>query len=138
MTPQSAPLRDAQSVQRQSQNLWLKALESLEGDLKAEFALENIPHADIPSILLMVVQDKKQVCLKKRWKYRKSNGEEVILRDVLENIAGWLEKFKAVGDSVIQYDPAHTALPWARVRFLLQVHCPKDDQAETLTLARSR
>jgi hypothetical protein len=29
--------------------------------------------------------------------------------------------FKQVGDVAVQYDPAHAALPWAGIRFLLQV-----------------
>ena len=33
----------------------------------------------------------------------------------------WVEKFKEVGDTIIQYDPGHAALPWAGVRFVLQV-----------------
>ncbi|KAI9655980.1 MAG: hypothetical protein M1821_005041 [Bathelium mastoideum] len=121
MASQTLPLRASQDLQRQSRSLWLKALESLKGDLKAEFAFENIAHVDVPTVLLTLVQDKKQICLKKRWKFKRSNGEEIVLRDVLEKIAFWLEKFKAIGDIVVQYDPAHSALPWAGVRFILQV-----------------
>jgi hypothetical protein len=33
----------------------------------------------------------------------------------------WVDKFKTIGDNAIQYDPAHAALPWAGVRFILQV-----------------
>lgn len=32
-----------------------------------------------------------------------------------------MEKFKGVGDVAVQYDPGHAALPWAAIRFLLQV-----------------
>lgn len=56
-----------------------------------------------------------------RWKYKKSNGEDVILRDLFEKMAKWVNKFKEFGDIAVQYDPAHAALPWACVRFLLQV-----------------
>jgi hypothetical protein len=35
-----------------------------------------------------------------------------------------VEKFKEVGDMIVQYDPGHAALPGAGVRLLLQV----DDQ----------
>ena len=49
------------------------------------------------------------------------NGKEIVLRDVLEKIIRWLNYFKAVGDAAVQYDPGHAALPWAGVRFLLQV-----------------
>jgi predicted nicotinamide N-methyase len=36
-------------------------------------------------------------------------------------IIAWLDKFKQVGNMVVQYDPHHFALPWAGVRFLLEV-----------------
>lgn len=48
-------------------------------------------------------------------------GKKVIVRDVLSKIAHWIEMFKSVGDQVISYDPGHAALPWAGIRFLLQI-----------------
>lgn len=59
--------------------------------------------------------------LRKRWKYTKPNGDTIIVRDVLEKIVRWIEKFKDTGDIIVQYDPSHAALPWAAVRFLLQI-----------------
>jgi hypothetical protein len=59
--------------------------------------------------------------MQRRWKFKKSNGEDVILRDVLEKMAKWVNKFKELGDIVAQTDPVYAALPWAGVRFLLQV-----------------
>lgn len=32
-----------------------------------------------------------------------------------------MDKFKVVGDQAVQYDPGHAALPWACVRFFLQL-----------------
>ena len=32
-----------------------------------------------------------------------------------------MNKFKEVGDIAVQYDPGHAALPWAAIRFFLQV-----------------
>ncbi|KAL9076264.1 MAG: hypothetical protein Q9157_003711, partial [Trypethelium eluteriae] len=122
------PLHDTQDGYQQSQDLWLKALETLDGDLKTELIIENIAHVDLPTMLLKIVQDKKQVCLKKRWKYRRSNGEEIVLRDILEKITRWLEKFRAIGDTVATYDPTHAALPWAGVRFIIQVYHTNDYQ----------
>jgi len=58
--------------------------------------------------------------LKGRWKLKKGN-KEVIIRDQLEKVVLWVEIFKEVGDNAIQCDPAHAALPWAGVRFFLQV-----------------
>jgi hypothetical protein len=40
----------------------------------------------------------------------------------LEKIIAWVIKFKEVGDLAVQYDPIHAALPWAGVRFFLQVN----------------
>lgn len=59
--------------------------------------------------------------LRKRWKYTKPNGDTIIVRDVLEKIVRWIEKFKDTGDIIIQYDAGHAALPWAAVRFLLRI-----------------
>lgn len=41
--------------------------------------------------------------------------------DLFRKIVKWIDLFKQVGDTVVQYDPVHAALPWAGVRFLLQV-----------------
>lgn len=56
----------------------------------------------------------------KAWKFR-FRGRDIILRDVAGKIVLWLGKFKDVGDVVVNYDPAHAALPWAAIRFLLSV-----------------
>ena len=40
---------------------------------------------------------------------------------MLEKIIRWVDTFKQIGDVAVQYDPAHAALPWAGIRFLLQV-----------------
>ena len=55
-----------------------------------------------------------------QWKV-KFGGEEVVLRDVGMQILRWVDTFKEIGDTIVQYDPVHAALPWAGVRFLLQV-----------------
>lgn len=31
-----------------------------------------------------------------------------------------MNKFKDVGDAIMQYDPGHAALPWAGIRMILQ------------------
>ncbi|PVH80192.1 hypothetical protein DL98DRAFT_208852 [Cadophora sp. DSE1049] len=32
----------------------------------------------------------------------------------------WIEKIKGIGDTIVQYDPGHAALPWAAARLFLQ------------------
>ena len=56
----------------------------------------------------------------KSWRI-KVKGEEVNLKDIGANIVCWLNKFVAIGDIIVQYDPVHTALPWAAFRFFLTV-----------------
>lgn len=48
-------------------------------------------------------------------------GDVIVLRDIAMKIMQWVDKFKQIGDIVVQYDPGHAALPWAASRFLLQV-----------------
>ena len=49
------------------------------------------------------------------------NGETVVLRDIFAKMVHWIDAFKQIGDIVVQYDPGHAALPWAGVRFILQI-----------------
>lgn len=70
---------------------------------------------------LQAVQAKQRTCLQKRWTRKTNSGRRIIIRDVLDKIAFWINKFKEIGDIAVQYDPTHASLPWAGVRFLLQV-----------------
>lgn len=43
------------------------------------------------------------------------------LRTILGRIVGWIDRFKQVGNNVVQYDPVHSALPWAAVCLCLDI-----------------
>lgn len=43
------------------------------------------------------------------------------MRDIFNKMVVWIDMFKQIGDTFIQYDPGDAALPWAGVRFILQV-----------------
>lgn len=45
----------------------------------------------------------------------------VTLKEEADKIVRWLDRFKAVGDVAVNVDPVHAGLPWAGVRFLLEV-----------------
>jgi hypothetical protein len=107
-----------------SQSLWHKALETLDEELKTSLDFKEATHGDILSAALKVAQEKKQVCVQKRWTLKKRNGEIIILRDVVEKIIVWVEKFIAIGDAAMQYDPGHAAPAWAAFRSVLQVISP--------------
>ncbi|KAI4129777.1 MAG: hypothetical protein LQ338_002087 [Usnochroma carphineum] len=103
-------------------DLWDRAVDALSDEDKQAIDFSNVD--DKPSILsdlLKAAEEKRQVCMQKRWKYTKKNGEIIILRDVCDKLIGWVNKFKEVGDVAVQYDPAHASLPWAAVRFFLQL-----------------
>ena len=72
-----------------------------------------------------VTEKSREECVKRRWRYTRKSGESVILVDLFGKIVKWIDLFKQVADIAIQYDPAHAALPWAGIRFLLQVRSTK-------------
>lgn len=108
------------AVTAPAQNPWDEAYDLLDPDLKASLGGVRNPKVDVLQRVLDVAEDKKKACLAHPWKFKKPGGGEIIIRDVLEKIIVWVDRFKAVGDTAVQYDPVHAALPWAGVRFLLQ------------------
>ena len=78
---------------------------------------------DILSDLQVLTESAKGDCIKKRWRFKKPgcNGETVVLRDIFHKMIVWIDMFKQIGDTAVQYDPAHATLPWAGVRFILQI-----------------
>jgi hypothetical protein len=109
------------SNNRRSENLWDKAAEALTDSDKQQIDFSRFDKLAVLNDLLGVVEEKKRLCTDKLWKYKKRDGEVVILRDSLEKVVKWVNKFKEVGDAAVQYDPSHAALPWAGVRLFLQV-----------------
>jgi hypothetical protein len=73
------------------------------------------------SELHALTEQSRQECIKRKWRYRRKSGETVIVSDLFNKVISWIDLFKQVGDTAAQYDPVHAALPWAGVRFLLQV-----------------
>ena len=71
--------------------------------------------------ILSIVESQKQRSVRKQWHINRDNKEPFIFREKLGKIASYIIKFKEIGDVLTQYDPAHAAIPWAAVRFTLQV-----------------
>jgi hypothetical protein len=103
-----------------SRNIWDEALLSLPEDEKSKLNIVQADEDDILRKVLAVVEERKEKCIGKQWKVKKFDGSEVVVRRKLEKVATWVNKFKEVGNQVANYDPAHAALPWAAVRFILQ------------------
>lgn len=113
----------SRTIQRLTETLWDRAFDSLDPDLKATLAQIKSHRRDILAAVSEKATEKRDLCLQKRWKFKKPTGDVVILRDILEKIVTWVARFKEVVDTAVQFDPSHAALPWAAVRFLLQASC---------------
>ena len=114
-------------MNRDSSDLWAAALNTLSEEDKKLVVFDGQHKLDVLSDLGQLVSNAKEDSIKKRWRFhRPGDGQTVILRDLFSKIVVWIDRFKEVGDIVVQYDPVHAALPWAGVRFLLQVRrlCP--------------
>ena len=117
-----APGPQAEMVSDKSEagNLWDQALGSVsEKDKNTLAANKTESKLDIEE-LLVAARAKRDICLENQWEFE-FRGRAVNLRYQADKTISWLTKFKEVGDIAIQYDPSHAALPWAGIRFLLQV-----------------
>ena len=71
--------------------------------------------------ILSTVEAEREACESNRLVVNRGPDKDpIILHEVFSNIAGWIEKFVAIGNTAVQYDPGHAALPWAAVRLVLQ------------------
>lgn len=107
-----------------SKDLWASALNTLtESDRQQLRFHEGQDELSILIDLQELTERAKDLCVKKRWRLPipGRNGETVVLRDIFKKMIVWIDKFKQIGDTVVQYDPGHAALPWAGVRFILQI-----------------
>jgi hypothetical protein len=70
-------------------------------------------------------QAKREACEDKRWIFT-AGGHTLRLLDEADKVILWLDRFKQVGDIVVNADPIHAGLPWAGIRLLLEVrlHAP--------------
>lgn len=109
-------------IAAKARDLWAIALGKLTDEEKAavptnssDFKLQTLED------LRIVVAQKRDECEDKSWKFEYKD-RQIILRDVAEKIIHGINKFKEIGDIAVNFDPVHAALPWAGVRFLLQVN----------------
>jgi hypothetical protein len=59
----------------------------------------------------------------KKWSWEYC-GRQVYVQDQADKLVRFIDKFKSVGDAVANIDPVHIGLPWAGVRFVLEVFQP--------------
>jgi hypothetical protein len=115
-----APRTGTASQKSERGNLWDRALAGLpEEDKNTLKTNETTSNLDIEE-LLSAVRMKREICLRNQWEFA-FRGRVINLRYQADKIISWMVKFKEIGDIAVQYDPSHAVLPWAGIRFLLQV-----------------
>lgn len=100
--------------------LWSEAAAELSSKARAALGIGKAGMSTSIDDLLTEVEKKRDECGKNGWEFE-FRGRKIVLREQADNVITCLNKFKEIGDVIVQYDPAHAALPWAGVRFLLQV-----------------
>jgi hypothetical protein len=113
---------EASLQQGTSSGLWEAAFNALSAEDKKDLEFARAEKRLQPSDIVQVVERRKQDCVEKQWVlYTNKAGDKVPVRDVLAKVVDWIEKFKGVADTVVQFDPGHAAIPWAVVKMLFQV-----------------
>ncbi|KAI1368511.1 hypothetical protein F5Y08DRAFT_296011 [Xylaria arbuscula] len=85
--------------------------------------------------MIDLATEKQRQCEKSGWETFQLGEYVVSLGDITSKMIIWLNKFKEVGDILVQYDPVHAALPWAAVRFCLQaIVTTKEQMAASLAI----
>ncbi|KAJ9255993.1 hypothetical protein DTO195F2_6041 [Paecilomyces variotii] len=105
-------------------SLWSRALSSLPPKDQRIFQISSTSTPDAKGILqdiLSALERQRDRCKRDVWTTISVGGKELVIRDLCAKIASYVKKFMEVVDVAVQYDPVHAALPWAGVRFLLQL-----------------
>jgi predicted P-loop ATPase len=97
-------------------DLWLQALDKLSAENSAVIGT-SIPQKLNVAETSSLFDDVKEAVQKqarqhegKRWTVN-FGGRKVVLRDKVQKILFWVEKFKGIGDVISSVDPVHAALP---------------------------
>ncbi|KAI5813443.1 hypothetical protein BZA77DRAFT_358084 [Pyronema omphalodes] len=97
-------------------SLWIEAFESNSLDDRERATLQVI---DFQTNAVKSVSEARS-CAEEVLKEKKEKYPKV------QKLIKWMDRFKEVGDIIVQYDAGHAALPWAGVRLLLKVIMPTD------------
>ncbi|KAL6366068.1 hypothetical protein LRP88_00164 [Fusarium phalaenopsidis] len=111
----------SESLRASGDDLWSAAIRTLGDELTSQIDFAQDSKKKTLDELLAVTEQERKRLVDKSWSFKRKNGKVVFVRDLLAKAAKWVNHFKAVGDTVVQYDPVYAALPWAGVRFLLNV-----------------
>ena len=119
-TPSTAQAQSQQAPH--GKDLWGKAFQRLEGEERDTLNLMNTSGSYVDTLSSLCDDLDQKLDQSKQKKLQiEIHGRPIIVQDVVSRTLDWINKFKEIGDIVVQYDPVHAALPWAGVRLLLEV-----------------
>jgi hypothetical protein len=109
-----------------SPDFWEQAAKELDPEDRKRIELFVDPqrngNVNLLKEVLKATEEKKEQCIKKQWLFTTKSGKVIKMRDLCDKILGWTQKFEQVGDFLVSMDVSgHAALPWAGVKFVLEV-----------------
>ncbi|KAL8728836.1 MAG: hypothetical protein Q9166_005153, partial [cf. Caloplaca sp. 2 TL-2023] len=115
-----------------SNEFWSQALETLPPSDRLLISSSESNHLDILNHVLCQARAKRDEAASKRWKFKKSDGSTIFIRDVLDKTVQCLSRYAGVVDVAVSSDPVHAGLPWAVCRFLLNAFGSMSEGIETI------
>jgi hypothetical protein len=119
--PQTALTVPVAQTADASEDLWSEALKLLRPDDEEKLRLKAAGKLTVLNEVLKAAEEKREQCKDRQWKIKKKNGSIIVLRDVFDKMVKWLNKLEAIVNFVAQLDSVHLALPWAAIKFFLQI-----------------
>jgi hypothetical protein len=99
---------------------WDTANAQLDPKIRKSLVNVNIGTGRVIDAVLNEALAKQKAFNLKKWKIV-IRGKEVVLSDIFDKIVRWVDHFKVAGDVAVQFNSGAASLPWAAVRFVLQV-----------------
>lgn len=70
--------------------------------------------------ILETTQRVREACHNKKWTIQLP-GEEMVMHDVMDKMARWVNNSSAILDVLVQSDPRPLAVPWTLIRVIIEV-----------------
>lgn len=77
-----------------TEDLWSEAVKLLHPDDNEQIRLQTADKLTVLSEVLTAAKEKSEQCKDGQWKYNKSDGTVIVLRDVFDKMIKWLKSCK--------------------------------------------
>lgn len=116
----------------------MKAAATLSDEEKEVLKIEELKGGNVAQAVLQATRTQRKRCEDKQWSFT-FKGKRILVRDVLESIISWTEKFKEVVDFAVSMDATgHAALPWACVKFCFEASIRRPSSSRNVQLIRPK